>query len=380
MVLLIGAGLLIRSFARLRNVNPGFRPDRLLTAQISLPQSKYHENFQVAGFYQQLLERLQALPEIQSAAVVSRLPLSGGGRGGDPFSIEGRPYDASGKVPQVAVYQVVSPAYFRTMQIPLVAGRAIEDRDSDGSLPVAVISQTMARGFWPDQDPLGKRIVMGAPRPGAAWLTIVGVVADVQNASLDVAPIPQIYGSQLQNPVRSMVVVTRSAADAAGLASALSRQVAALDRDQPVYNVRTMEQRLANAVSQPRFQTLLLGAFAAVALLLSALGIYGVVAHSVTQRTQEIGIRVALGATPASVLRLVVVQGMAPALLGLVFGLAGSLALSRVVASLLYGVSSTDPLTFAAAIPILAAIALLACYIPARRATQVDPLVALRHE
>jgi putative ABC transport system permease protein len=378
LVLAIGAGLLIKSFARLQHVNPGFNPERLLTAQISLPESKYREKHVVAGFYGKLLERMRVVPGITPASISSRLPLTGG-RGGDPFSIEGRPYDPASRTPQVVNYQVIGPDYFRTMQIPLLAGRGFADQDIDGTAPVAIVNDTMARGFWSNQNPIGKRIMLGAPRPGAPWLTIVGVVGDVRNSGLDVAPLPQMYASYQQNPVRSMAVLMRSSSETNAW-STLRNQVLAIDPDQPVYGFRSMEQQLSASVARPRFQTWLLGIFAGLAVVLAAIGIYGVTAHSVAQRTHEIGIRMALGAKPRQVLRQVVGEAMAMILTGTVLGLAATFAMTRVLSSLLYQVSATDSATFGATTLLLATIGLLASYFPARKATRIDPLVALRHE
>jgi putative ABC transport system permease protein len=238
----------------------------------------------------------------------------------------------------------------------------------------------MARGFWPNEDPIGKRIMMGAPMPERPWLTIVGVVGDVRNSGLETPPLPQMYASYLQNPTRSMTLVISTALAAQTLTTAIERQVNALDKDLPIYDVKSMEQRLSNSVAQPRFRTLLLAIFAVLALVLSAVGIYGVMSYSTQQRTHEIGIRIALGAQTGDVLKLVVRQGMVLTLIGVVIGLALSFALTRFLSSLLFGVSATDPGTFVAVSVLLATVALVACYMPARRAAKVDPIVALRYE
>jgi len=379
LTLLIAAGLLTKSLLTLQHVNPGFRPDQLLTLRITLPRQQYPENHQTAAFYRQLLERLESTPGVTAAGVSTRLPLTGG-PGADPFSIEGRPYSASGPVRQVVHSQVVSPGYFRAMGIRLVAGRLLTDRDAPGAEPVVIINETMARGFWPDpkDPPLGKRIVLGAPRPGSVWLTIAGIAGDVRVAGLDRAPLPQMYVPLPQSPARSVALVLRASGDNAALAGLARAAVASLDPEQPVYDVRTMEQRRAATLAPSRFQTLLLGTFAVLALLLASAGIYGVVSYSVARRTREIGIRMALGAEPAGVRALVLRQGMTPVLVGLALGLAAALALSRVLSTLLYQVSPTDPLIFAAAPLALALAALAACYVPALRATRIDPVSALR--
>jgi predicted permease len=324
------------------------------------------------------VERARAVPGVQSASVVSRLPLTGG-RGGDPFSIEGRPYDASGSTPQVAHQQVVGAAYFRTMQIPLLAGRVFAERESQ---PVAVINQTMARGFWraSPSDAIGRRIVLGAPRPGAAWLTLVGIAGDVRNSSLDAQPLPQMYVPVEHAPVRSMALVVRTARDPESVIAAVRAQLFEFVPNLPLYDVKTMTEREAITVAQPRFQTLLLGLFAALAVALAAIGIYGVIAQSVAQRTQEIGIRMALGAQPSSVLRLVLREGLLVGLAGLALGLVATLAVVRLLSGLLYDVPAFDPATFMGASTLLMAVVLAACYIPARRAARLDPMVALRWE
>jgi len=378
LVLAIGAGLLLESFRSLQNVNPGFEAESLLTMRVSLPRFKYRENYQVTAFYKQLLEGLASMPGVKSASLVSWLPLTAAGRGGDPFSIEGRPYDTASKTPQIVHAQVVGLNYFQTMQIPLLAGRHFSARDLETSAPVVIINETMGRGFWPQGDPIGKRILLGAPRPGAAWLTIAGVAGDVRTAGLDVEPLPQMYTPHSQNPARSMTLVIRAVS--ADGAAAVHRQVAALDKDQPVYDVKTMEQRLLTTISQPRFQTLLLAGFAALAMALAAAGVYGLVSYAVERRTSEIGIRMALGARPAGVVRLVVGQGMAPVLAGVIIGLAGAAAASRALSSLLFRVSPTDAATYAAAALLVTVVGLAACYLPARRSARIDPADSLRYQ
>jgi putative ABC transport system permease protein len=384
-VLLAGAGLLLKSFWQLEHVQPGFDPAGVLTMRITLPAYKYATPRQKAAFFENVTNALKQMPGIESAAVVSQLPLSGGAGGGagggDPFSIEGRPYRMNGSVPQVAAFYIASPGYFRTMRIPLLAGRMLDQRDGLDANMVAVVSETLARGFWPNiQDALGKRILMGAPRAGARWMTIAGVVGDVRNAGLRLAPVPEIYGAEAQNGAGNMVVMARTAHDPFSIAVAARRVVSGIDPDQPVYDVKTMEQQVASGIGRDRFQAILLAVFACVGLLLAAVGIYGVLEHNISRRIPEMGVRMAIGAQRSDILRLVMIQGMAPALIGMAAGCAGALGLTRVLQYMLFDASPVDPIMFAAAAGILVAVSLVACYLPARRAMRVDPATALRWE
>jgi len=379
-ILLVGAGLLLKSFAKLQRVDPGFDAHNVLSMRVTLSNLRYPEPRARVAFYDELAERLKNIPGVEVSALANQLPLSGGGRGGDPFSIEGRAYDASSRVPQVASPYVVSAAYFHAMRIPLRNGRLIDQRDGWNAPRVAVINEMMARGFWPGGDALGKHIVLGAPRPGVAWLTIVGVVADVRNSGLRVDPIPQIYTPYMQGPRASMFVVLRTVVDPMTVALAARREIGGVDPEQAAFDVRTMEQRLSGSIERDRFQTLLLTLFAVAALVLAAIGIYGVLEHTVSQRIPEIGLRMAMGARPRDVLRLIVAQGMLPAICGLAIGLAATLGLARVLRTLLFGVTPGDPLTFAAVAIFFALVSLAACLIPARRAMRVDPMTALRWE
>ena len=388
LVLLTGSGLLIKSFARLLDVNPGFDTSNVLALQVTLPSSKYSQEQKRAAFYQQLEERLKALPGVQAVGAVSRLPLFAGditsGRSNitSRLVIEGRPA-AAGDLPEVD-YRVASPSYFQAMNIPLVRGRLFnwqdEPQDRAGLPLVAIINEAMARRFWPGEDPIGKRIKWSGDLDQNPWWTIVGVVGNVRHFSLDMEPRPEVYRPYLVNPLTGPIIVVRAASNPENLIALVRNEVRALDGDVPISNISTMPQLVSRSVAPRRFSMLLLTIFSAVALLLAAVGIYGVMAYSVTQRTHEIGIRLALGAQTADVLKLVVGQGMALALMGVGIGVVGAFALTHLMSSLLYGVSTTDPLTFVVVSVLLTSVALLASYIPARKATKVDPMVALRYE
>jgi putative ABC transport system permease protein len=375
-VLLAGAGLMIRSFIRVQGVDPGFRPDRILALDLSLPRAKYQGEAQIAAFYEQLTARAAALPGVERAALVDALPLEGGNV--LSFVIEGRPELPPEKV-QDAKFNTATPDYFDLMGIGHVRGERMSERHREGAPDVGLINETMARKFWPNEDPVGKRINTGNPASNP-WITVIGVVRDTRSSGLEKEPYPQVYLPALQFRQRAMTFVARTSADPAGVVPAVRRELAALDKELPLYNVRTMEQVLADSISRRRFQMILTAAFAGVGLLLAAVGIYGVISYSVAQRTHELGVRVALGARAGDILRLVVGQGLGLALAGVGVGLALALGLTRVLASMLYGVSATDPLTFAFVALALLGVALLACLVPARRATKVDPMIALRYE
>jgi putative ABC transport system permease protein len=378
LVLLVGAGLLLKSSWRLQQVNPGFNPERVLKVRLSLPPSKYPEGTNVVAFYQQLLERLRALPGVKAAGVTSSVLLykvhnSAG------ISIEGRPAPSGGSRPELPL-DSVSPSYFQVLGMQLIQGRNFTEQDKRDGLPVAIVNETMARRFWPDEDPIGKRFTFGDAGPQARWLTVVGVVRDSRRQGLD-APIRiESFLPYAQRPLRAMEVVLRTTDDPLTMARTVRSAVWSLDGDLPVSEIQTVEQMVGARVASRRFNLLLLGLFALVAVLLAAVGIYGVMSYSVTQRAHEIGIRMALGAQTRAVLSLVIGQGMRLALLGVGIGLAAAVGLTRLMAGLLFGVSATDPMTFGAIALLLVGIALLACYLPARRATKVDPMIALRCE
>jgi predicted permease len=378
LVLLVGSGLLIRSFIRLQQFELGFNPEHLLTMRIQLPGSKYREPNQIAGFYKQLLERMEAIPGVQSAGAISSIFLTDTPQS-TSFTIEGRPAFTGMESIEVP-FDSVSTDYFRVMGIPLLAGREFDEHDAIGTTPVAIINQTFARRFFPGEDPVGKRYVYGGPSPENKWITIVGVVADMRRTGFDRPVRPETFLPQFQNPANALTIVARTSGDPASLAGALRDEVWAIDKDQSVFDIKTMRQTLSEMLSQRRFNTLLFGIFAAVALILAAVGIYGVMSYAVAERTHEIGLRMALGAQTSDVLNLIVRQGMRLAIIGLAAGLAASFALTRVMSTLLYGVSATDPLTFILIPVVLAGVALAACFVPARRAMRVDPMVALRYE
>jgi putative ABC transport system permease protein len=377
LVLLIGAGLLFRSFLTLVKTDAGFNPNNILTMNLVLPGIKYKEEAQRFAFYKDLEQRVQHLPGVQSAAFVNYLPL-GGSNSSDDYLVEGAPEPAPGQEND-GRYRVCTPDYFQTMGIRILKGRGFTDQDKAGAPPVVIVNEALARKHWPNQDALGKRIRFYGPLDKAPWMEVVGVVQDVKH-ELDLPVTPEYYLPHAQDSWNAMVLVAKTQVEPTSLAPQIRQQVWAIDKDQPVFDVFTMQQVRSMSVTLQSFSSVVLAIFAGVALVLATVGIYGVMAYAVTQRTHEIGIRMALGARGRDVVRLVVRQGMVLTLIGVVIGVAGSLALTRFMAKLLVGVEPTDPLTFTAVSLCLLVAALLACYLPARRATKVDPLVALRYE
>jgi putative ABC transport system permease protein len=374
-VLLAGAGLLVRSFLELQNVSPGFRVRGILTASVALPQSQYTKPDQWARFSAQAVERIKTVPEVAGAAVGMGLPMSGD-RINLGFGIDGRPQAPEDHLS--ANYASVSRGYFQLLGIPLLRGRIFDDRDTAASKKISIVSEAFARRYFPDEEVIGKHLNFGFP--DRASREIVGIVGDVRQVRLDAPAEPEMYAPFEQSPLWGMNFVVRTAGDPAALASAVRERIQEGDKDLPVADVQPMTVYLRESMAQPRFRTLLLGLFGVVALLLAAVGIYGVVSYTVAQRTQEIGLRMALGAEPAEVLGLVVGQGMKLVLVGLAAGLLGALGLTRFFSSLLFGITAGDPLIYFGTVFLLLILSLLACYLPARRATRVDPLVALRYE
>ncbi|HXU35020.1 MAG TPA: ABC transporter permease [Blastocatellia bacterium] len=382
LVLLIGAALMIKSLAQLLEVDPGFKTDRALTMNIALLGSKYPSANQQIGFFDEVRRRVEVLPGIESVGLISSAPLSGGVYAGG-FSIEGRgPRSANEDLS--ADRRMISPEYFNALQIALIKGRYFTERDNQASTGVAIVSDSWARRFVPDDDPIGKRIKLGGRDSTRPWLSIVGIAGDVRDTALESDARPCVYLPYSQFPASSMSLVVRTAVDSRAesktLVPAIRSEVWAIDKDQPVTDVKTMDEYVSDSVSPRRANALLLAVFAALALALASIGVYGVMAYSVAQRVREIGIRMALGAQRSDVVRLIVGSAMTLVFAGVGIGLASALALSRVLSSLLYGVSATDPMTFAFVSVLLVCLAWFASYIPARRATKVDPMIALRHE
>jgi len=379
LVLLIGAGLLINSFLRLRNVDPGFRAENLLTMKIVLPDTKYERRAQRAAFYTNLIQRVQSLAGVKSAAVTTNLPLY---RQGNSISvnIEGQPAPPPGQE-RIIVTRIISPGYFDTMGIPLLRGRPLSEQDTETTQNVVVISDAMARRYWPGEEVVGKRIAIGRVTRPEDWIQIVGVVKDVRQFELAADPKPQMYLPYRQfGFFDAQDLVVKTDIDSASLAATVRRAVWEIDKDQPVSDIRTMENIMADSIARQRFSMLLLAIFAGVALVLAGVGIYGVMSYSVAQRTHEIGIRMALGAQTGAVLKLAIGYGMKLVLVGLLIGLIAAFALTRVMSTLLFGVTATDPATFTLISLLLIAVAVLASYVPARRATKVNPIIALRYE
>ncbi|MEK6301932.1 MAG: ABC transporter permease [Acidobacteriota bacterium] len=378
LVLLAGAGLMIKSFVRLQQVNPGFNPESLLTVQVSPPPARYSDAQKKVAFHRELLERVRGLPGVQSAGTSSDVPPQNV-NDVDTFEVEGQPVPPDQNRP-LAERIILSDDYFRSMGIPVLNGRDFERADDNDAPPVAIINQTMARRYFSGGEAVGGRLHFGDFGPDATWITIVGVVGDVKNNGLSAEDALTIYQPFEQGPTVPICLFFRSSSNPEPLIAGVRDVVQTLDKDLPIANIKTGDQLLYEAVGQPRFHTFLIALFAAVALLLAAVGIYGVISYTVAQRTHELGIRLAVGARPQDVLFLVIRQGMMMTLAGTAIGLVAAFGLTRLLTSLLFHVSATDPLTFGGVATLLVAVAFLACWIPARRATKVDPMIALRYE
>jgi putative ABC transport system permease protein len=377
LVLLVGAGLLIRSFAGLQSVDPGFNARNVLTMRVALPGRKYDQDAKIIGFFQQATQRLRALPGVEDAGAINFLPFAGP-FAGTSFEIEGQPKPLAGQEPGTGVC-VTDASFFRVMQIPLKHGRLFTDQEASEMLHVVVVNEALARKYFPNEDPLGKRITIDM-KDNNVPTEIIGVVGDARHMRLDEEVEPMSYWPQPELTYSFMTLVIRTRGDATKVAAGARGVIQSLDNEQPVADVRTMDSLLANSIARARFSALLLAVFASVALVLAAIGIYGVISYVVAQRGHEIGLRMALGAQARDVVRLVLRNGMMLAGLGVAIGLAGAFALTRVMRGLLFGVTPTDAITFVTVSALLLIVAFLACYIPARRATKVDPLVALRYE
>jgi len=375
LVLLIGAGLLVRSYQHIQNASPGFNAQNVLSFRLSLPNSKY-KGPAVTNFYKQLGEGIKVLPGVEAVGASYSLPMSSVALAWGPITIEGYvPKNSADFI--MSNERFVSPGYFAAMGVPLVRGRLFDERDVKGAQESVIVNENLAQRFWPNEDAIGKRLKRGDKEP---WRTVVGVVRDTKEFSVDDEPPISIYHPHEQFPIGTMFVVVRTGSNPAQMTPAITKEIHALDPELPAFEFKTMAQRLSDSLARRQFSTFLLGVFAVVALLLAAIGIYGVMAYSVSQRTQEIGIRMALGAPPGKIAFLVIRQSSVLIILGTVIGLAGAFALTRVMSSLLYGVSATDLRTFVVPPLVLGGIALAASYFPARRAARVDPIVALRSE
>ena len=386
LVLLVGAGLLLKSYARVQNIDPGFDRTNVLTAEIDLPAPKYpargtaeyNHGAAMVNFWNEALRRVQQLPGVKAAAATVVLPLSGSNTDSS-FAIEGRATNGKEPTPDEEL-RTITPDYFQVLRTPLLRGRFFTQSDTADAPPVAIVNEALAKKYWPNEDALGKRITFSDPRkPDPKWITIVGIVRSIRHRGLDVDPAPEYYLPYSLDTERSMVLVVRSAQDPRTLASAIRREIQSIDPDQPLANIRTLENVTADSVAPRRMSMVLLGAFAGIALLLAGVGIYGVISYLVVQRTHEIGVRMALGAQRSDVLRLVVGHAAKLVGIGSVIGLVLAFMSTRTLSALLYNVGAFDAATFAFVTIALAAVALLASYVPALRATRADPMIALGH-
>jgi putative ABC transport system permease protein len=382
MLLLVGAGLLFKSFARLSQVSPGFSTDHILIANIVRSPAAYSDRNVRLNFFDRLFEQVSALPGVRSVGAISTLPVTGTGSSLH-FNIQGRPPRSPAEY-TISGYRVVSAGYLKTMGVPLISGRWIEDRDREGAPGAVVVNSSFARTYFPNQSPLGQHLQLGSsPSPEVPWMEIVGVIADVKQ-SLASESSSEMYFPYRQAdqvlPVTTLSLVVRTAGTPLAQAQALRSVVHDIDANQPITAVRSMDENVSQSISQPRFRTVLLAVFAGIALVLAAVGIFGVMAYSVAQRTRELGLRMALGASRGRVLQLVLAHGVRLTLIGVGIGLAATFLLTRYVSSLLFNVPAYDPMTLVGVVAALVVISLCACYLPARRATLVDPIVALREE
>jgi putative ABC transport system permease protein len=377
-VLLVGAGLLLHSFLRVLGVDPGFHADRVLTMRVGLPQETYTKPEQVRAFYREVLRRIDHLPGVQAAGATAALPLSGlGGSGTTTIDTQAVPLDQ--RAPE-ADWRPVTPGYFEAIGMHVLRGRNLLDSDSETSAPVAVIDDTLAHNFFPNEDPVGKRLHLGGMGSSSPWLTIVGVVAHVHYRAIEAPSRVQVYWPEAQRPYNTMSLAIRTSVSPLTLSGPVQQQILAVDPNQPVYQIRSMVQLRSDWLSQRFLALLLVGLFAVLAVILAAVGVYGVMSYGVTRRTHEMGIRIVLGAQPSDIMRIILLQGSALMGIGLSAGVVAALGLTRLMSAMLYGVRATDPLAYLGVGVLLALVALLACWIPARRATRVDPMVALRYE
>jgi putative ABC transport system permease protein len=379
LILLVGAGLMVKSLYRLLAVDPGFKTDRILTMEMQLRSAQYSKDPAILNFWQQVLYRVRALPGVESAALGTVVPLTDSHSRSD-ITIEGMALPKPGSFPHPDGHSV-SPGYLRTLGVPLLRGREFTDADQQNSPLVGMVNAAVARQFFPNQDVLGKRFMFGHPSTDPPkWITIVGVAADTKLYGLANPARLEVYLPLRQSVLRNMDLVVKSAADPAALTSSIRGAIASIDKDQPIFAIATMQELVKSSISTRRITLILLGLFSALALILAAIGIYGVISYSVAQRTHEIGIRMALGADGGGVLRMILAQGVKIAGAGVGTGILASFGLTRLMTKLLYSVSSADPVTFVAVAIVLVVVAMLACYIPARRALRVDPIIALRYE
>jgi putative ABC transport system permease protein len=378
LLLIAAAGLLIRSFAEILKVDPGFRPDGVLTMRVALPDAVYSKPEQVRGFYAELLDRVQRLPGIQAAGAVSALPLSGDG-GSGTMTIDTQSVPLENSTPETD-QRVVTPDYFKAMGISLVRGRTFEARDSDTAAPVAIVDESLAEAYWPNQDPVGKRLHPGGLKAKIPWATVIGVVRHVRNRTLEARSRVEVYWPESQRPSSSMTLAVLTAGNPMNLVPTIQREVGAIDPDLPVYRVSSMTEVMGDSLERRRLALILLAGFAGLALVLAAVGIYGVTSYGVAQRHKEIGLRMALGADRGDVLGMLIRSGMGTIAIGLGLGLVMALFLTRLMSGLLFSVRPWDPVALSGAAVLLMGAALLAIFIPARRATKVNPMVALRYE